>query len=283
MHHLGPQRCDHQPQDTNGCPPCQICIVIRNQEFSKANEKLQKFFSLISEKNYYFYLIGFFVKIKLIVSDDTSNISNNLSNVLQDLIDIKKKSQDQDFKQELNLIEKIINALQLKSKNRLFQKAKSMEILREFLFEPTPYQEIIIIQYIEILLDEIKLYYNSEAIVEFKELIDQLLILGGRLVNFNLIMQSFFLNELMRLLSNDKVQNLKENMNRFEDILKKYPEFNLLSTFNEEKSKFFNIVDKLGTLEFSKNKFHNLQYLELELYLDNINKNILHSQRLTKI
>lgn len=261
----------------------EIEFLFRKGKKTDAKNKLDKFFTLIDNRNYHFYLIGFFVLIKSIVSSNSPNIEDEYASILQKVSVVPLEGKDPDFPNELALINKLVTGLQYKAKIRLFQKAKAMEILQDLLFFPSIYQEIAIIQYIELLLDEIKLYNQPDSYDELKKLIDQLLILGTRSINFNLIMQSFFLNELLKLLLDENSSDIKKNMKNFEQVLLNFPEFNLLSDFNVEKDRFLNLIDKLGNDEFSRNKFQNLESLELETYLHEINKNFLQSQRLTRL
>ena len=246
----------------------------KNNDFSKSKETMQSALLLITPKTYFFYISWFYLYIQIILAENSTNFDQQIKSLESKISSIILEHSDANFTGEMKILKKFFFALTLKRKTRFFEKGKAMNILHSIVFEESIFQELIIVNYFDLLLDELKLYNQIEVINEFKELLNKLVVISKLTNNFQLLMQSFFLMELLNLLNNESQQETEKNVQIFEGLLLKYPEFNLTESFESEKIKFFDILNLFSKTKMNivSDKYVAIQTLQLSNYIKDMYK-----------
>ena len=219
----------------------------KNNNHKIAKEILDSSLELITPETYFFVIIWFYLSIQIIIDENGNDIEYQISSLIDKVENTYYDEKDKNFEYEMSILKLFLESLILKHKKRLFHKGKSMDLMNSIVFKESVFQEIIIVQYFELLIDEIKIYSQIDSIIEFKDLLKQLIIIASSTNNFLLLIQSFFLQQLILLVTNDDATH--EEIQKLENIILQYPEFNLIDEFNKEKEKFFEIVSNFAEVK----------------------------------
>ena len=244
----------------------------KNSNHKIAKDILNSSLELITLETYFFSIIWFYLSIQIIIDENGTDIEHQITSLIDKVDNTYYDEKDKNFENEMSILKLFLESLILKHKKRFFHKGKSMDLMHSIVFKESVFQEIIIVQYFELLIDEIKIYNQIDSIREFKELLKQLIAIASSTNNFLLLMQSFFLEQLILLVTNDDASY--EEIQKLENIISQYPEFNLIDEFNKEKEKFFEIVSNFAEVrtKIDIDRYHSIQTLQLTSYVKDMYK-----------
>jgi hypothetical protein len=224
---------------------------------------VDEFLSNISKKNDYKVLI-IFHQLGQILLFEKSEIINIWFEKIQLLH--KHKFLELNTKNEFNVFENFLLAVKEKNQVRIFNKVKAMEILRTINSKATFFQDLIILTYLELLIDEYRFYKANIVISEVNALIIDLLEIANSDNNIQLVIKIFFLKIILDLISKANYDILKP-LKDLEIFLNPYQHFNIDKYFLEEKERFLNKLKEIEEFNGNTEQKNALETLELNYYI----------------
>ncbi len=176
---------------------------------------------------------------------------------------------------DINEYFQVAKALILKKSTRMHDKVKSEEIFKEFVIEGSSDFQLTIIallNWCELLLDELSITNDQEVLKEIQPIIDKLLYLEEQQYNYNLIAKTYLLQAKLALIQ-FKLKEAQQFLSKAQQVAQEKGLQLLAMKISAEHDEILNHLDIWENLHKNQNQFtmaERLKYAKLNEQMDSM-------------